>query len=147
VDLGLDAASKKFWVGFSRIKGIGAVRTKHLLEYFGDLSVAWNASEQQLRQAGLGAKITQNLLEIRKTLDLDREIEQIRQSGIKIVTIEETDYPKKLLSIEFPPPVLYLKGTITDQDECAVAIVGTRNLTLMGDKSPVNWAIIWHRIR
>jgi len=128
----LDAANKKFWVGFSRVKGIGAVRTKLLLDYFKDPAAAWNASEQQLREAGLGLKVSQAFIENRKNIDLEREIEQIQESGIHIITLEDGDYPKRLLSIEFPPPVLYVKGSIQERDEYAVAVVGTRHVTSYG---------------
>ncbi len=123
---------KKYWVGFSKVKGIGAARTKKLLEYFGDLKSAWEAHEIQLIEAGLGNKTIQALFEVRKTLDLDGEFEKILQGGIKICTINDGDYPKKLLTIEYPPPVLYLRGEILEEDAYAVAIVGTRHITAYG---------------
>ena len=43
----------KYWVGFSRIPGIGRVRLSQLKEHFGNLQDAWKASESQLKQAGL----------------------------------------------------------------------------------------------
>jgi DNA processing protein len=132
VDLSLNGANNKYWVGFSRVKGIGAARTKLLLEHFGDLAAAWIASESELRQAGLSAKIIQAFLEVRKTINLDFEIEKIQRLGISILTLEDPQYPKKLLSIEFPPPVLYFKGTIEERDEYAIAVVGTRHITSYG---------------
>ncbi len=35
---------KKYWVGFTLIKGIGAVRMQGLVAYFGDLETAWRRS-------------------------------------------------------------------------------------------------------
>ena len=35
-----------YWVGLNKIRGIGSVKTKKLLDYFGDLSLAWTASEK-----------------------------------------------------------------------------------------------------
>lgn len=128
----MNGANNKYWVGFSRVKGIGAARTKLLLEHFGDLAAAWIASESELRQAGLSAKIIQAFLEVRKTINLDFEIEKIQRLGISILTLEDPQYPKKLLSIEFPPPVLYFKGTIEERDEYAIAVVGTRHITSYG---------------
>lgn len=128
----MEEANKKYWVGFSRVKGIGAARSRLLVDYFGDLEAAWKASEAQLRQAGLGAKTVQALLEARKSIDPDREIERILQAGISIATLEDPQYPRKLLSIEFPPPVFYYKGSLEEQDDCAVAVVGTRHVTSYG---------------
>ncbi len=130
----MNAADNKYWVGFSRVKGIGAARTRLLLDYFGDLSNAWNGTEEQMRAAGLSPKIAQAFLEVRKNIDLDREMDHILRSDIRIITIEDNEYPKKLLSIEFPPPVIYVKGKIVETDEHAVAVVGTRHISSYGSQ-------------
>src|ERR1700694_1682385 len=44
---------QRYWIGFNRIKGIGAIRFRRLLDAFGDLENAWNASPAALRDAGL----------------------------------------------------------------------------------------------
>ena len=128
----LDADTRKYWLGFSRVKGIGAARTKLLLDYFGDLSQAWGASELQLKQAGLGKKTIQSFLETRLSFDLDIEFEKLLNSGIRMLTIDDTEYPQRLLTIEYPPPVLFFKGEIMDCDSYAVAVVGTRYITAYG---------------
>lgn len=132
--LRLDAADNKYWVGFSKVKGIGAARTRLLLDHFGDLSSAWNATGEQMRDAGLSPKIIQAFLEVRKNIDLDRELDHILRSEIRILTIEDNEYPKKLLSIEFPPPAIYVKGKIVETDEHAVAVVGTRHVSSYGSQ-------------
>jgi DNA processing protein len=124
--------SKKYWLGFSRVKGIGAARTQLLVKYFGDLSSAWNTSEQQLREAGLSANPIQALMALRRTYDLEGEYQRVIDSGIQVLTIEEPDYPKRLAAIEYPPPVLFLKGALSSEDDYAVAIVGTRRVTAYG---------------
>lgn len=124
--------SKKFWLGFSKVAGIGAARTNLLLQYFGDLGEAWQAPDHQLKQAGLGNKPIQALIEVRRTLDLDAEIEKIQKLGITFITINDADYPKKLLRIEYPPPVLFIKGKFSETDINAVAVVGTRRCTSYG---------------
>lgn len=128
----MDIGSRKFWLGFSRVKGIGAVRTKKLFEYFGDLSLAWTASESQLREAGLGKKTIKSFIDLRQSIDLNREYEALLESGIKMITIKDADYPQKLLTIEYPPPVLFMKGEILESDSYAVAVVGTRRVTSYG---------------
>jgi len=128
----VNSEAKKFWLGFSQVKGIGAVRTKLLIEYFGDLSIAWSASEIQLREAGLGIKTIQALNETRRNINLDLELARIIEAGISILTMDDPDYPKRLSLIEYPPPVLFIRGGIEDCDDHAVAIVGTRHLTSYG---------------
>ncbi len=121
-----------FWVGFNKIRGIGYVRTKKLLDFFGDLSNAWIASESNLLEAGLNPKIARSFIEARKSINLEEDFTCILEKGIRVVIIIDDNYPQKLKSIEQPPPVLYLKGSFEEVDNTAVAIVGTRHLTAYG---------------
>lgn len=123
---------KCFWVGFNKIRGIGSVKTRKLLEFFGDLSVAWTASENALLEAGLNPKAAKSFIQARETINLDDEYNCILEKGIQVVTINDETYPQKLKSIEQPPPVLYIKGSFEESDNFAVAIVGTRHLTAYG---------------
>lgn len=123
---------KAYWVGFNKVRGIGAVRTRMLLDHFGDLSEAWMASRTALRQAGLGEKTTTDFLDVRDSINLEAELNRILEAGIQIITIEDSDYPTRLKSIEQPPPVLYIRGQMVDSDNYAVSIVGTRHKTAYG---------------
>jgi len=123
---------KKFWLAFSRVKGIGAARTQILVKYFGSLADAWKASEGELRQAGLSPKPIQTLLELRNTFNPDEEYQRVLDAGIQMVCMQDSEYPKRLLSIEYPPPLLFIKGHLAIEDDFAVAIVGTRRVTAYG---------------
>ncbi len=123
---------KQYWVGFNLVKGIGAVRFQALLDTFGDAQSAWEASPQELRSAGLSSKIVENLVKVRSQVDLDIVWEQILTKNIQVITWLDENYPKRLKEIDQPPPVLYISGEIRPEDECAVAIVGTRRITPYG---------------
>jgi DNA processing protein len=124
--------NRGYWVGFDKVRGIGSVRTKKLLDYFGDLSEAWNANTVALTEAGLPPKIIKSFLKIRDEIDLEGELEKIDKLGIKVLICLDEGYPRSLLSIENPPPVLYIKGCFNDSDEYSVAVVGTRRKTSYG---------------
>jgi DNA processing protein len=124
--------SKKYWVGFNLVKGIGAARLRVLLQYFGDIESAWNASPQALQAAGLGSKVIDSFLQVRLDVDLESVVKRIQSKGICILTWEDETYPRRLKEIEQPPPVLYLRGSLLPADEWAVAIVGTRRITAYG---------------
>ena len=121
-----------FWLAFSHVKGIGAVRFRKLLSFFGELSRAWEADSAELLAAGLSEKNVRDILEKRESLDPLALTEQLRSKDISFLTWEDEAYPRYLKEIAQPPPVLYYKGTITVQDDLAVAIVGTRNVTSYG---------------
>lgn len=121
-----------YWVGFNLVKGIGAVRFRTLLEVFGDAQTAWQASADELRQAGLSQKIVDNMLQLRNQVSLDQVWERIQQHRVSVLTLDDETYPRRLREIDQPPPVLYLRGTLEEGDDWAVAVVGTRHITAYG---------------
>jgi len=123
---------KRFWVGLTLVRGIGAVRLQALMDHFGNAADAWQGSSDELRAAGLGAKVIERLLEARKTIDLDQLWDKIIAQGIQILTWEDELYPPRLKEIQQPPPVLYVRGEVLPEDHFAVSIVGTRRVTPYG---------------
>ncbi|NCP85765.1 MAG: DNA-protecting protein DprA [Anaerolineae bacterium CG_4_9_14_3_um_filter_57_17] len=123
---------RRFWVGFTLVKGIGAVRLQALFDYFSDLESAWNASPLDLTAAGLSAKIAERVILARKNINLDEYLAGIEKSGIRLLTWNDAHYPLRLKEIDQPPPVLYLCGEITPEDDWSVAIVGTRAVSAYG---------------
>jgi DNA processing protein len=123
---------RQYWVGFNLVKGVGAVRFRALLKYFGDLQVAWNAADQDLRSAGLSIRSIENLRKLREDISLEKVWEDIQAQGVQVLTWEDDDYPRCLSEVDNAPPVLYLRGEFLPEDEWAVAVVGTRRLTAYG---------------
>jgi DNA processing protein len=123
---------KKFWVGFNLVRGIGAVRLQALIDHFGDAAAAWRGTPEELRAAGLGGKTIERVLEVRKSVDLEKLWDKIAAQDIRILTWEDELYPPRLKEIEQPPPVLYVRGEVLPEDHFAVAIVGTRKVTSYG---------------
>jgi DNA processing protein len=122
----------RYWVGLSKVQGIGPVRMRRLLEKFGDAEVAWHATHGDLVAAGLEHKIADALVETRRTTDLDREMERLQQIGARALTWESEDYPERLREVDDAPAVLYALGEFMPSDSWAVAVVGTRRATHYG---------------
>lgn len=122
---------KKYYLGFSLTPGIGPMRLRRLLEHLGSPERAWNAPVEELIRAGLDEASIASLLETRRRLSLDDELERIHRMGITLLTWEDAGYPERLRHIYAPPPVLYLRGTL-DPNEPMVALVGTRRPTPYG---------------
>jgi DNA processing protein len=119
-------------VAFSLVKGIGAVRFQAILNFFGDPQIAWGAPSEALREAGLSDKIIENVIELRSSIDLDKIWEQIDAQGISVIIQTDEEYPRRLREIEQSPPVIYMLGDLTAEDEWSVAVVGTRRVTAYG---------------
>jgi len=124
--------SRAYWVGASLVKGIGAVRLQALLDFFGDLESAWKAPIEGLKSAGLPPRVAENFVRVRSGVDLEKYYASILHKGIQIFTWDDDEYPSRLKQINQPPPVLFVRGTLTPTDEVAVAVVGTRNVTVYG---------------
>ncbi|WP_119072371.1 DNA-processing protein DprA [Aggregatilinea lenta] len=125
-------SARKYWLGFNVVKGIGPVRLRALHAHFGDLETAWNASEHDLRAAGLDRRSASNLLQARKSIHLDQLSDDVDRLGAAALTLDDVDYPALLRELPDAPPVLYIKGTLLDADRWAVAFVGTRRATTYG---------------
>jgi DNA processing protein len=125
----------RYWVGFSRVSGIGAARLRALLDYFGHIEEAWKAPTHDLQQAGLDKRSLANLLAARSNLDLEAEMDRLARAQIQILTWDDTDYPPNLRQIFNAPPVLYVRGSLETRDEWAVAVVGTRRASVYGKEA------------
>jgi DNA processing protein len=121
-----------FYLGFNHVAGIGPTRLDRLIAYFGDLESAWHAPADELRGAGLDQRTTTSLVQTRQSLDLAATYQRMNEQGIRVLTRDDAHYPALLRQTSNPPYVLYVRGTLTDSDRWAVAVVGTRQASVYG---------------
>jgi DNA processing protein len=122
----------QYWVGFSRIPGIGPIRLRALLDHFGDIQAAWQASAATLRAIGFDQRTIETFLTLRDRTDLDAELRRLTDGGIQVLTWDSATYPASLKAIPNPPPVLYVKGDLLPQDAWMLGVVGTRQASPYG---------------
>lgn len=68
-------------------------------------------------------------------VDLDAivaELDGWRGEGISVLSVLDEGYPPNLRSIHNRPPLLFVRGALTEADERSVAVVGTRQATPAG---------------
>jgi DNA processing protein len=123
-----------FWLRLS-FAGLSPVRAQAALSRLGrpqNVLEAAQAGDPLLREAdGLTAKAIEKLCTC-ASRDVSRQIEAMETHGIGIVLESEEDYPRGLKAMADPPPCLFIRGTLQREDERAVAIVGTRQVTEYG---------------
>jgi len=128
-------ADIRYWIGFSKVQGIGATRLRALLDYFGDLETAWHAGAEDLQRSGLDRRSLANLVRMRDSLNLDAELNKLDRLGVRALTWDDPGYPRNLRQVYNPPPLLYVRGSLEKRDEWAVAIVGTRQASAYGKEA------------
>ena len=123
------------YIAFSVFPGIGPMRFRLLLDYFGSAKKAWEASSSSLDKINLGGKLIQKFVDFRKTHDVDSYNKQLAHQHVNTLPYGDARYPKLLGEISDPPIVLYVKskpGMPKIDMERTIAVVGTRKATPYG---------------
>lgn len=123
--------SRAYWLAWSQIPGMGAVLIRRLHEHFGSLALAWDAEfDELLAVEGFGEITAEQVVKERRKTDPEALLEQHERDNAQFWTPDDSDYPRWLLEIPDPPPVLYYRGKVELLENQgvipAVAIVGTR---------------------
>ena len=125
---------KSQWLSLSKIEGLGSQTFCQLLKTFGSPSEIYRKKFKELR-AVVSEKIA---LEIGQGVDqtgLQDTLTWLAQANNHLVTLADADYPKALLEIADPPPLLYAKGNLALLNKLSIAIVGSRNASVQGEKN------------
>lgn len=108
------------------VPGVGPVLFKRLVGRFGKPETVFKASISSIREVeGIGERLASEILSFQKWKDAEAEAAKAERFGAAIVTMADKDYPKNLLNIYDPPPYLYVKGQLKE-DERSIAVVGSR---------------------
>ena len=125
--------SREALVALNLVEGVGPVRVRQLLEFFGEAPAVLKASKQQLLAVrGIGDETASAIRDWEKSVDLAGELKRIADFGCRVITQADAEYPAMLREIYDPPVVLYIKGALTDRDKNSVAMVGSRQTTHYG---------------
>jgi DNA processing protein len=125
---------KTLWVGLGNIAGIGSQTFCQLLKAFGSPANVYAASYYQLTEI-VSEKIA---IEIGKGFDealFADTFTWLAQPNNHLVTLADECYPKALLEISDPPPFLYAKGNLALFNQPSIAVVGSRNASVQGEKN------------
>ncbi|MDD5175833.1 MAG: DNA-processing protein DprA [Sterolibacterium sp.] len=127
-------ASLASWLRLTLIPGVGGEAQRTLLKAFGLPEAIFDASMAALRGV-IGAPLAERLLQLDDptTAEIDAALSWASESGNRILTLADEDYPQALLTSADPPIVLYLKGRVELLNRPGLAIVGSRNATPQGE--------------
>ncbi len=120
-------------VALNMVPGLGPVRMKRLLERFETPERVLRARAGQLREVeGVGAEVSEGIAGWESRVDLPAELARVRDFGAEVITGASPLYPRLLREIYNPPIVLYTWGRLTERDQHALAVVGSRKTSHYG---------------
>lgn len=123
------------WLRLRAIDRVGDLTILQLVRIWHSPDAILRASRDELIQRGCSSQLADA---IRRGPDhmacrsIERELKAIEDGHIEVRSLLDHAYPALLKTIADPPPLLYITGTLTEQDELAVAIVGARRATAAG---------------
>lgn len=110
----------------SMVQGLGPIRMKEILKIYGSSQKAWEDHLQEL-----SPKIREDLSRVKKKINPEDLAETYARQNIKIILIEDPDYPSLLKELYDPPVLLYMKGSLQNFAS-GLAVVGARKCTSYG---------------
>lgn len=110
--------------------GAGNKKLRRFIELFGSAEEAYFAKPDSWRQV-LGEKQAEGLKQFTEEFKPWAEYEKLQQKGIRLVTLPDPDYPKRLKEIPDAPYGLFVKGSLPGS-EPAVAVIGARDCSRYG---------------
>jgi DNA processing protein len=121
-----------YWVGLTRIQGLGVRGAHKLIGHFESPKAAYMASLTELEGTGLAAAVCQSIFAQAGLNEAEKEIEAAAKAGCQLVDYESAAYPPMLRQIADPPLVLYVKGDVRVLSGHCLAIVGSRRPSAYG---------------
>jgi DNA processing protein len=122
-----------YWLALSLIPGVGSILLKRLLDQFKTPEAVFQAPMNELLNIeGLGERVAKEIRKGPLEKAVEKELYLLKEVGGKIVTLKDSAYPKRLRDIYDPPPLLYVRGELKEEDEFAISIVGSRKTSPYG---------------
>ena len=84
---------------------------------------------------GVNRDLAQDILRFRAWDRLEAELAKMAAAGVEVLLQTDPRFPERLKQIPYPPPLLFLKGSLLPQDDLALALVGTRAASYYGLKT------------
>lgn len=123
----------KYWVWLTELQGLKNQTRLALLRHFGSPEDIFYADMEEVLLTEGMTREQAALLEDHRLETADRILADCQRLNLRILTIQDAEYPDRLKNIYDPPCLLYVKGRLPVFDEeVAVAVVGTRDCTPYG---------------
>jgi DNA processing protein len=127
------------WIGLSLIDGLGSQSLRALLGAFGQPEQIYAMPVSELRHV-VSDVVARRIVAGPDAAAIASSLAWLQHDGNHLLTLADACYPKALLEIPDPPPLLYAKGKPELLNQPSIAIVGSRNATPQGEKTAEEFA-------
>lgn len=122
----------KYLIALSCFPKFGPARMRRIKKYFPDWETAFLSETQELIKSGLEENIANEFKIFRLSQNPEKIIAELERENVWVMPLTDEIYPASLKEIYNPPPLLYCRGKIKEEDKLSLAIVGTRKFTSYG---------------
>ncbi len=109
---------------------IGSGTLRKILKVCPDPGVFW--LHKKYEKEKIGQKIVNLIDEVVKTIDPDKNLENLKEKNIGFLTIFDKEYPVLLKDTPDCPTILYIRGSLDAINRKSIAVVGSRKFTEYG---------------
>jgi DNA processing protein len=128
------SATMRMLLMLTQVPGVGPHRLRALVDCFHDPRRILDAPlHDLLRAEGIDQRTARAIQSFAggngfsaATQFADEQLARLEAAGGAIVTVWDGSYPKALRKIYDPPPLLFIRGTLEEDDQMSLAVVGTR---------------------
>jgi len=119
------------WLTLAMVPGVGTGKFIQLLARFRTPGSVLGASRSAIESV-VGPALAKRISTYSEAVDVAAQVRAMEERGVKLITLDDDQYPTRLAEIYDPPLVLFTRGELLEQDNHCVAIVGTRRPTPYG---------------
>ena len=121
-------------IGLTLVKGVGDVIAKQLIKAVdNNIEQLFREKKQLLeRLPGISSRIVSSLQDPEVLRRAEQELKFIQKNRIRMLFINDADYPQRLRDCIDSPVLLYYKGNADLNTQRIISIVGTRHATEYG---------------
>jgi DNA processing protein len=120
-------------ISLTRVPQVGCIHARILLQHFGSAEAIFKSSQQSLEEIeGIGKIRARSIKSFREFDVSEKEIIFLQRYGIRTLSLDNPEYPQRLISAYDAPVLFFYKGNAGLNPQRCISIVGTRRNTDYG---------------
>ena len=117
------------------VPGLGPITAHRLLDAVDEPGAVFALPMRELQAVdGIGGERARRIADPRGGEAVAAERARCHQLGLRVVTLDDDDYPRELRVLSDPPLALWIAGEIQPRDRVAIAVVGPRTPSAYGHR-------------